>query len=531
MKQIREILRLRFEVGVQSIRKIAQAVGVGKSAVSDYLQEAQRLGITSFEQISELSEGDLGQLFQPTVIVKRSGIGSYEEFEARQKTLPDFKSIHEELRRPGVTLKLLWSEYKAEHPEGYSYWQFGDYYRRFRQKMTLVMRQTHRPGEKAFTDFSGDGFEIINPSTGEITKAELFVAVLGASAYTFACAIESQTLPDWTLCHRKFFEFIKGVTAIVVSDNLKSAVKEPDRYEPIINHTFQQMAEHYRTCIIPARSKKPRDKAKVENGVLQAQRWILAVLRNRKFYSMMELNQAIMECLVKLNSKKMRGYDQSRQELFELIDKPVLKALPAKPYEFSDWKKARLGIDYHLRYDDHFYSAPYQLVKEELWVRASDATIEVYFNGKRVTSHVRSFVKWKETTKSEHMPSHHRAHAKWTPEKIIDWVSSIGPITAQGVQKMIQERDHPEQGYKSALGIISLAKKHGNERVEKASKKAINIESFCYQTLKTMLKNRMEDVHLGDWNAVKDCAQDLSKTGEQLSFWAGKNLRGQGYYH
>ena len=273
-----------------------------------------------------------------------------------------------------MTLTLPWAEYKAEHPTGYSYHQFREYYCRYKSKLALVMRQIHRPGEKAFSDFSGDGFELTDPTTGEKRKIELFVAVLGASSYTFACAVASQTLPAWIDCHSKFFEYIQGATAIMVPDNLKSGVKQADRYEPEINLTYQQMAEYYGTCIIPARVKKPKDKAKAENGVLQAQRWILAVLRHHTFYNIAEINVAIQECLAKLNSKVMRGYGKSRRELYELIDRPALKALPKEPYEFAEWKRVRLGIDYHFRWDDHFYSAPYKLAKEELWIRATGHT-------------------------------------------------------------------------------------------------------------------------------------------------------------
>ena len=391
MKQIREILRLRFELGVTSAREIAKAIGAGKTAVAGYLCEASRLGVSGFAQVSGLSEAELEQLFSPSKINRNQfGAISTEESLRLQKTLPDFRHIHDEMRRPGVTLTLLWSEYKEEHPTGYSYDQYREYYTRYKGKLALVMRQTHRPGEKAFTDFSGDRFELTDRVTGEKSKVELFVAVLGASSYTFACAVATQTLPHWIDCHTRFFNWIKGVPFIVVPDNLKSGVKQPDRYEPEINLSYQQMAEYHGTCIIPARVKKPKDKAKVENGVLQAQRWILAVLRNRTFYSIAEINVAIEECLVKLNAKVMRGYGKSRKELYELIDRPALKPLPKEPYEFAEWKRVRLGIDYHFRFDDHFYSAPYKHAKEELWVRATERVVEIFFKSQRICSHSRS---------------------------------------------------------------------------------------------------------------------------------------------
>ena len=534
MSQIRETLRLRFDLGIQSVRQIATAVGTGKSSVGNYLRDAATLGISSFAQVATLSERDLEELFDSSKLNRRGGAGpiSNQESLRLQATLPDFGILHDELRGPGVTLMLLWNEYRLAHPKGYGYFQFREYYQRWKKKLSVVMRQTHRPGEKGFTDFSGDRFSITDPRTGEIRQVEFFIAVMGASNYTFACAVETQTLPDWVDCHRRFFEFIQGVPLIVVPDNLRSAITKADRYEATVNPTFQQMAEHYKTSIIPARPRKPKDKAKAENGVLQAQRWILAVLRHRTFYSLVELNVAISECLKKLNNKPMRGYGKSRQELFELIDRPALSALPREPYEFADWMRVGLGVDYHFKFDDHFYSAPYTLYEETLWIRGSTSNVEIFFKGQRVDSHLRSFIKWQKTTKDDHMPSHHKAHARWTPEVILNWINTIGPATAQGVKLLIERKAHPELAFRSALGIISLAKKHGNARVEKASIKSINIHSFCYQTLKTMLKNRMEAVELNHGvPVITPVAVTPAETDQQLNLWDKNNLRGKGYYH
>ena len=285
------------------------------------------------------------------------------------------------------------------------------------------------------------------------------------------------------------------------------------------------MSEHYGTCVIPARVRKPRDKAKAENGVLQAQRWILAVLRHRTFYSLQEMNEAIASCLERLNAKIMRGYGKSRRELFATIDRPVLKPLPATPYEWAEWKKVRLGIDYHVRFDDHFYSAPYTLVKEDLWLRASAQTIELFFKGNRVTSHARSFMQFKKTTLPEHMPSTHRAHAEWTPERIEAWVGKIGPQARTMATQMMAQARHPELAFNQARGIIRLAGLHGNDRVEKACSKALSIGSAHYNTLKTMLKNRMEETT----PSKRDVAASESET--QLSLLAKENVRGEGYYH
>lgn len=524
MRQIKEVLRLRYLCGVKGVRSIARSAGCGKTSVSEYLGMAVAAGVTNWADIEPLSEDELEGLFYPQA---RTPVGSHTHKRTLelQETLPEWSEVHEQLRDPNVTLALLWAEYRVDHPNGYHYTQFAEYYRRWKGKLALVMRQTHRPGEKAFIDFC-DGFFLTDRHTGEKKKTQLFVGVMGASCYTFAIATLSQDIPDWTWCNRKFFEFLGGVMTLLVPDNLRSGIKKSCRYEPTINPAFQELSEHYGTCVIPGRVRKPRDKAKAENGVLQAQRWILAVLRKRTFYSLAEINAAIAECLTRLNGKVMRGYGKSRRELFELLDKPVLKKLPGVPYEWAEWIKFRLGIDYHVRYDDHFYSGPYQLAKEELWMRASGQMISIYFRGNRVASHARSFKKWDKTTLAEHMPSHHRAYAEWTPERILNWVKTIGPAAAQVVEKMMTEKQHPEQAFQSALGIISLSKKYGSERVEKASIKALKISSHRYHTLKTMLKNNMEDVDLSHKKTAP-----ASELNEQLGLFAKENLRGQGYYH
>lgn len=524
MRKIREVLRLKFLCGVNGSRAIAEAAKCSKTSVNEYLGMAEAVGIVSWSDVEPLTEDELEGLFYPKVINPVGYVSQKRSIELQQ-SLPNWSDVHEQLRDPNVTLMLIWAEYRIDHPNGYHYTQFTEYYRRWRGKLALVMRQSHRPGEKAFIDFC-DGLFLTDRDTGEKTRTELFVGVLGASCYTFAIASQSQNIPDWTWCNRKFLEFIGGAPSILVPDNLRSGIKKSCRYEPTISPAFQELTEHYGTCVIPGRVRKPRDKAKAENGVLQAQRWILAVLRKRTFYSLAEINAAIADCLVRLNTKTMRGYGKSRQELFELLDKPVLKKLPDTPYEWADWVKARLGVDYHLRYDDHFYSGPYQLAKEELWLRASGQVISIYFKGQRVASHVRSYKKWDKTTLSDHMPSHHRAHAEWTPDRILSWVKSIGPASVQLVEKMMKEKQHPEQAYQSALGIISLSKKYGSERVEKASIKALKIHSHRYHTLKTMLKNNMEDVDTVPRKLVQP-----SELNEQLGPFAKENLRGQGYYH
>jgi transposase len=517
MRKLRDILRLHFLGGVKSSRKISRAVGCGKTAVLDCLRRAPQLGIQSWHDVEALDEEQLERKFFATAPGVRG---------PSDRSLPDWPKLHEELRRRDhqMTLALLWCEYKEEHPTGYQYSRFAELYRLWSKKLSVVMRQNHIPGEKAFVDYC-DGLVVTDPVTGEKRSTQLFVGCMGASSYTFATATFTQELPSWLDSHVRMFEFFEGVPQITVPDNLKSGVTKSDRYEAGINPSYRECAEHYGTCVIPARAGKPRDKAKVEANVLVAQRWILAVLRNRTFYSLNEVNQAIQELLEKLNNRTMRHVKESRRQLFERLDRPALKPLPSSRYEFAAWKKERLNIDYHIQYDDHFYSAHYTLVGEEVWCRGASETIEIFLKGNRIASHVRSFLKGKYTTLPEHRPASHRAHLEWTPSRIINWGKTIGPHTGTLIDQVIQSKPHPEQGYRSALGIIRLEKTFGRDRVEKAAEKALLLGSPSYQTIKTMLKRKMESVPLAK------PVQSTPQASQQLDLLSEENLRGKKYYH
>jgi transposase len=515
MGKIRDVLRLRFIGGVGSTRKIGQAAGCGKSTAGDYLRRAQIAGIETWQQIEELDDTQLETRLYPECILSR---------RPSSRPIPDWVKLHDELRRPHVTLALLWSEYKAEHPEdGYQYSQFTEMYRQWERRLSIVMRQSHRAGEKSFVDYC-DGLSFIDPKNGERIPTQLFVGALGASSYTFAYASLTQELPVWIDSHCRMYEFFEGVTPITVCDNLRSGIKTPDRYESEINPSYRDMAGHYGTCIIPARVRKPRDKGKVEAAVLVAERWILAALRNRVFYSLKDLNVAIAELLVKLNNRQMRHMKKSRRELYELLDRPALKQLPATRYEFAEWKKCKLNIDYHIEFEDHYYSAPYQLIREILWCRAGSQTVEIFYKHKRVASYVRSFVKYKYSTTPEHMPPAHRAHAEWTPSRITNWATELGSNTGLLVERVIASKPHPEQGYRSSLGIIRLADKFGKDRLELAAAKALAIGSPSYKTVQTMLKRKMEGAPI---QSVKRSPSDA----QQLDFLATENIRGEKYYH
>jgi transposase len=514
MRKIKDVLRLHLVGGISSRRQLARAVGCGKSAVSDCLRRAAAAGLNRWEAVEGLDEEELERRLYPAITMPAIRL---------QRALPDWTKVREELARRDhqVTLALLWTEYKAEHPEGYQYSQFVDLYRRFEKKLSVVLRQQHRAGEKVFVDFC-DGLALIDPATGELIPTELFVGALGASSYTFATATLSQELPVWLDCHVRMYEYMGGVAALTIPDNLRSGVSRPDRYEAEINPSYRELARHYGTCVIPARIRKPRDKAKVEAAVLVAQRWILAALRHRKFYHLNELNAAIGELLAKLNDRVMRHVKQSRRQLFERLDRPALKALPTQPYEYAEWEQVRVNIDYHVSVDEHFYSAPYTLIHETLWYRASHRTVELFHQGKRIASHVRSFVKYGYSTEPSHRPASHRAHLEWTPSRLINWGQSIGVNTAAVIEYVIRSKPHPEQGYRSALGILRLAKKFSPNRLEQACEKALAIQSPSYKTVKTLLERRMEAApSRGGEARSKDATAQLGAA----------NVRGRGYYH
>jgi transposase len=406
--------------------------------------------------------------------------------------MPELSYLHQEMHRKGVTLQLLWYEYKQQHPEGYQYSYFCELYRRYLKNLDPVMRFQHRAGEKMFVDFAGQRVDIVDPDTGEISEAHLFVAVLGASNYTYAEAFPGEDLPSWITAHVHAFEFFGGLSEIVVPDNLKSGVTRPCYYEPDLNPTYQDMAQYYGIAIIPARPKKPRDKAKVESAVLVAERWILAALRNHRFFSIAELNKAIRQKLTDLNNRPMQVLKKSRREMFDTLDRPALRPLPAAHYEFAQWKTAWVNIDYHIQVEQHFYSVPYQLARQQIDVRLAANTVEAFFKNRRVASHKRSFIPGKFTTLIEHMPKSHRRYLQWTPSRLLRWASKNGPYTEKLAAAIMDSRTHPEQGFRSCLGIMRLTKHYPSERVEAACKRALHIKAFSSGSVKSILRNGLD---------------------------------------
>ena len=475
MRKIREILRLKQEKGL-SHRSIARALHVSIGTVSEYLAKAKDVGL-SWPLPEEMDEEELERRLFPLP----------QEPTARAEL--DFAYLHEELRRTGVTLLLLWVEYVTDNPGGYRYSRFCELYGHWKKKLNPTMRQRHRAGEKIFVDFSGKKPQLVDPRTGEIVEVELFVGALGASSYTYAEATRSQDLESWVGAHQRMLEYFGGSSEIWVPDNLKSGVTRPDRYEPGINRTYEELAVHYGTVVIPARVRKAKDKAKVEAGVLLAQRWILAVLRNQTFFSLSELNEAIWEQLEILNGREMQKLEASRRELFERLDRPALKPLPQERYEISTWHRCRVNIDYHVEVDHNYYSVPYALIHERPEARATPSVVEVYFKGRRVASHQRRTGRGQFSTEPEHMPRSHREYLEWTPSRLTAWAEKTGPATGRLISEILQRRRHPEQGYRSCLGIMSLGRRYDEHRLEAACARAEQLGSYSYRTVKNILRS------------------------------------------
>ncbi len=411
---------------------------------------------------------------------------------------------------------LLWQEYKQQHPEGCGYSRFCELYRHWRRSCDAVMRQNHRAGEKLFVDYAGMTVPIFDTEIGQQRRAQIFVAVLGASNYTYCEATWTQSLPDWIGAHVRAFTFFGGVPEIVVPDNLKAGVNKAHRYEPDLNPTYADLAAHYGIAIIPARVRKPRDKAKVEVGVQIIERWILAVLRKQTFLSLEDLNEAIAKLLEGLNKKPFKKLPGSRQCLFEELDRLALKPLPMQAYEFAEWKKARVNIDCHIELDGHYYSVPHQLLKKQIDVRYTAHTVECFYRSKRITSHRRSPYKGRHTTITAHLPKAHREYAGWTPERITDWALQVGLETSRWVQHTLQSRPHPVQAYRSCLGVLRLSKSYGTVRLEAACRRANRLKSYSYKSVASILKNGLD--HIQDQHP------------EPVAPITHKNIRGSAYY-
>jgi transposase len=478
MRMISEVLRLHHS-GL-SIKQISRSLGCSRGAATEYIHRARAAGL-SWPLPAELDDAQLENRLFPRMPL------------ARRRPLPDFNFIHTELKKKGVTLSQLWAEYREVHPDGYSLSQFCDLYGQFAKSLNLVMRQEHKAGDKAFSDFAGKTLPIVvDQKNGEVRMAHLFVCTLGASSFTFAELYWDESVESWSNGHAAAFNYFDGCPRIVVPDNPKPVVTKACPYEPDINPSFAQMAAHYNIAIMPARVRKPKDKAKVEAAVGLATRWILAVLRNRTFFSLAEARVAVRELLERLNDRPFQKMPGCRRSLYELVDRPFLKPLPMVPYEFAQFKSAKVHVDYHIEYDKNFYSVPYQHRHEVVEVRATSTTVEIFRKGKRIASHARSIAEGKAFTKPEHRPKSHQQFGDWSPERISEWASKIGPSAELLVRAIMSRHEFPEQGFRSCLGILRLGKKFGEPRLEAACNRALAIRGLSYKSVKSILDSNLD---------------------------------------
>ena len=508
MRQAREIIRLRSES--VSAHEISRRLGAPRSTVREALKRAESAGLSW-----PLPEGLNDDALEAALYANRRSKRGHRRVEE-----PDWAGVHRELKRKHVTLMILWDEYIADNPDGYRYSRFCELYRAFEKTLSVTMRQTHAAGERLFVDYAGDGVPVvIDRLTGEVRMAQIFVAVLGASSFTFAKASWTQTLPDWIDAHVSTLEAIGGVPQLIVPDNAKTAIVKACFYDPQVNRTYADMAAHYGTALLPARPRKPRDKAKVELAVLIVERWVLGRLRRRIFYSLAELNAAIGEMLKSLNEERpLRRLGVTRRQLLEEVDRPALKPLPGEPYEYSEWRLCRVGIDYHVEIGAHYYSVPYRFARAEVEARLTVRGVEIFCKGERIAVHLRMSGNHKHTTISEHMPSSHRRYAGWTIERIREDARKIGPATAALCEQILESRPHPEQGYRACLGIVRLAGPYGLERLEAAAERAIEIGAKTYGSVKSILDHKLDR---------KPAQKRAAETAPILH----PNIRGSRYYH
>ena len=506
VRKISEVLRLKWACGL-SQRAISRSCQIAHSTVGDYLQRAEAAGL-KWPLPNGLDEESLQRLLFPAT-------GGKDPASPGTHVLPDWENVHQELKRRNVTLRLLWTEYRESHPSGYGYSQFCDLYRAYSKKLDPPMRLNHKAGEKMFVDYAGDTLPITDRETGEVCQVQIFVATLGASSYTYAEAQPSQEMPHWIGGHVRAFAFFGGVTEIIVPDNLKQGVNHPSRYEPDMNQSYLELAQHYGVAVIPARVRRPRDKAKVEVGVQVVERWIMAPLRNRTFFSLAELNRAIAKLLEERNNLPMEHLEKSRKQLFEELDRPALQPLPQTAFEYATWKAARVNIDYHVEFEKHFYSVPYGLIHQEVRLRATERMLEIFHKSKTapVASHPRNNIPGRYSTQTAHMPIKHQKAGEWTPERLQHWAESIGPQTSQFICAVLASRVHPEQAFRSCLGILSLSKQYSRSQMETACQMAREAKTLNYLGVKSVL----------------ELLPPVS-VAEQLPLPVHENIRGNSYY-
>ena len=503
MELVREIFRLKWGEK-RSNRLIGSSLHISKSTVATYLARAARAKIDTLEQLSSLSHDELKKIIFP------------EKFSDKKHDV-DFSKVNIELKRKNMTLMLLWQEELENNPNLFNYSQFCYLYSQWSKDNKITMRQEYKAGERGFIDYAGTTLPIINHETGEVHQSQIFVMSLGATHYTYVEATWTQGVKDFLSSHVRAFEFFGGVPEILVPDNLKSAVTIASRYEPTLNRSYRELAKHYGTVIVPARVRRPKDKAIVENAVLHVSRQILARIRDRQFFSLQELNQTLWELLNQYNARKLQGLNESRRSLFEKVERDALRPFLRQRYEIAEWKKAKANIDYHIALDNNFYSVPYKFRGKELTVRYTPSSVEVFYENKRIAVHHRLSGKRKSSTSKEHMPVRHKAYAEWSPSRIIDWANKTGPFCGEICKRIMAQREHPELGYRSCLGVINLGKKYSSQRLENACRRALEIGGISFQSIKSILSKGLDMERIG---------------AEELNFKEIKhdNIRGSDYY-
>lgn len=507
MRHTREILRHKWLLRL-SHRAIRDALGISQGTVTNTLQRAATAGL-DWTLVQALSDAELeARLYPPPPA------------HGTVRPEPHWPTLHLELRKKGVTLALLHQEYLEQSPDGLRRSAFCEHYRQWLAARGPVMRQSHQGGDKLFVDYAGHKASYTDPATGQRVDCELFVATLGASNFTYAEATASQKSPDFLASHVRALQFLGGVPVAVVSDQLKSGVTVSCRYEPAMNTSYLDFAQHYGTALVPARPRRPKDKAKVEVAVQVAERWILARLRHVQCFSLAELNAHIQRLLAELNDRPMRAYGKSRRQLFEELDRPALRPLPEAPYEYAQWKKARVNIDCHVELSGHYYSAPHALVQQPVELRYTESTVEILHQGKRVAVHRRSLVRGRHTTVAEHLPRGHREHLQWSAERLLQWARTIGPMSEALCERILQSKAHPEQGYRACLGLLRLSKRYGAERLEAACQRALWTGAVYYRSVKNILEHNLD----------REACFDDSQT-RAASVAVHDHVRGPGYYH
>ena len=505
MRQIRETLRLHLQAGL-SYSEVGRSLKISKSTAGNYVSLARMAGV-DWAVVQTLTDEELeARLFLPAL-----------PRNSRQ-LVPDFAGVHQELKRAGVTLQLLWEEYAKDNLLAYKYTSFCVKYREWAMGLKRSMRQTHIAGEKLFIDYAGQTVPIVDATTGEITRAQIFVAAFGASNYTYACATARQTTADWIGAQIQALEFFGGVPRLIVPDQTRSLIKNPHSYDPQPNRLYDEFATHYGCALLAARPGHPRDKPKVENAVLVVERWILARLRNRKFFSLAELNRAIALLLVDLNQRAFEKLPGCRRSAFEQLDLPALQPLPATRFEIFRWKSAKVNIDYHVEFEGHYYSVPHALVRTSVELRVTATLVECFSSNQRVACHPLSHQRGRHTTTPEHMPASHRAHLEWTPQKLIDWGLRIGVSTAAVVTWQLEHRPHPEQGYRACLGMQRLAREYTPPRLEAACTRAMAIRSPNLKSVTNILKSGLD-------------RQQSLPTTTPGALPVHENIRGPDYFH